>query len=546
MIGSGLSGSRRRSKTPYTTHGVYDGTVDERQIRQWWLRWPGALIAVWLGPSRKAVTDIDPRNGGDRHDLDGILSAKDFDTVAEWTPSGGEHYWYFCPDSAQLAKTSLAPGIDFLAGDCYCIIAPSTGYVSQPGYGPGEIPLRPLPEALRFALPTGARKGRPSRGTPATADWQARFCAILAALGVTVSPDEGDVLTTCCFHPDRAPSLHVDARRALFHCFAPGCPAHPGGGLRKLLDLAKTEHGLVLTTGTAAPAATLAPWEALDPTVAPCPICNAVSQIVGKGSTRQAGFVFRGHVFCHQPDCLDWQREQARRALGPLLTWEAIYQTVLPESDYRRWRDGLDRAGLRHHLALAQAGDMWLCLAAQHFTGAAVTTDLDAIYQAYRSAPQIPTSSGKLRRAPIRRPHTPDLSGKDRLAKVAAVVNQVAPVSEAAALGKALRVSVGARDGLRIDALWERAGLRLERGRASWDTEQQLDHLLEATATLKRERAATLAREANATIAGLRNPMHTRGETSSHASVYVSPGASTPNGTPNGTPGDARSLVRLE
>ncbi|KKL91680.1 hypothetical protein LCGC14_1892320, partial [marine sediment metagenome] len=39
----------RVDKTPYTTSGVLDATTDERQVREWWARWPGANVALDVG-----------------------------------------------------------------------------------------------------------------------------------------------------------------------------------------------------------------------------------------------------------------------------------------------------------------------------------------------------------------------------------------------------------------------------------------------------------------------------------------------------------------
>lgn len=45
-------------KTPYTTHGFKDAVTDPARIRQWWARWPDALIGVPTG-IKFVVVDAD-------------------------------------------------------------------------------------------------------------------------------------------------------------------------------------------------------------------------------------------------------------------------------------------------------------------------------------------------------------------------------------------------------------------------------------------------------------------------------------------------------
>jgi putative DNA primase/helicase len=50
---------RSAAKHPLTKHGLLDATLDERQIRSWWRRWPDANIGIALARSGLVAFDVD-------------------------------------------------------------------------------------------------------------------------------------------------------------------------------------------------------------------------------------------------------------------------------------------------------------------------------------------------------------------------------------------------------------------------------------------------------------------------------------------------------
>ena len=52
------------TKAPYTAHGFKDATLNLVQIREWFARWPDALVAVPTGAASKLlVVDVDVKIG---------------------------------------------------------------------------------------------------------------------------------------------------------------------------------------------------------------------------------------------------------------------------------------------------------------------------------------------------------------------------------------------------------------------------------------------------------------------------------------------------
>ncbi|MGE0145653.1 MAG: bifunctional DNA primase/polymerase [Planctomycetota bacterium] len=106
----------RADKTPHTAHGFRDATTDQRQIEEWWARWPDAQIGVATGEAGLLVVDLDldePRQRDglrafaqlvDEHGLD------DCGLVAS-TPRGGEHRFFAMPQPPIRSGTDVLRGI---------------------------------------------------------------------------------------------------------------------------------------------------------------------------------------------------------------------------------------------------------------------------------------------------------------------------------------------------------------------------------------------------------------------------------------------------
>ncbi len=115
-------------KHPRTKHGLYDASTDERQIREWWTRWPDANIGVPTGAiSGLLVLDIDPRNHGD-DSLAALLHQFGSlpPTLEALTGGGGRHIVFQYPATGgPISSGRLEDGIDVKADGGYIVVAPS-------------------------------------------------------------------------------------------------------------------------------------------------------------------------------------------------------------------------------------------------------------------------------------------------------------------------------------------------------------------------------------------------------------------------------------
>jgi hypothetical protein len=125
-------------KRPLTAHGFKDASTDPGMIREWWTRWPDALIGLPTG-AWCWVLDIDIKHGqpGAESLADLIRAHGQLpETRTAKTQSGGTHY-YFQPVEAIACSAGytkdgvphgVADGIDVRARGGYVIAPPSPGY----------------------------------------------------------------------------------------------------------------------------------------------------------------------------------------------------------------------------------------------------------------------------------------------------------------------------------------------------------------------------------------------------------------------------------
>ncbi len=142
-----------KQKIPLTKHGVLDATIDEKQIRAWWEKWPDANIAVACGEkSGIYVVDVDRSEKAD-----GIESLKEFpplpETIKQITPRGGFHA-FFRSNNAPNNRNSFRPGIDIRGDGYYVVVAPSLHlnggkYGWADSYAPWQIKSAEFPNFLR-------------------------------------------------------------------------------------------------------------------------------------------------------------------------------------------------------------------------------------------------------------------------------------------------------------------------------------------------------------------------------------------------------------
>jgi bifunctional DNA primase/polymerase-like protein len=172
-----------RTKGPLTENGFYDATTNAEQIREWWARWPDALIGFWPGPSDLAVLDVDVKHGkdgiGNFIRLDGCPILPPVPTVR--TPSDGYHFHFLMPEKTTVTTTVCDPadGLDWRGEGGYVILpSPGSGYrwehwnydnckpkLPGPGLLPKEVPPR-----TQSAKPVRPASGLSPYGTAALND----------------------------------------------------------------------------------------------------------------------------------------------------------------------------------------------------------------------------------------------------------------------------------------------------------------------------------------------------------------------------------------
>ena len=146
-----------RGKTPRIPGGFKGASTDPETVRQWWLRWPDANVAVATGGmSGIFVVDIDVGKGG-RESFTDLADAHGGapDTVRQLTGSGGEHLLFRHPaDCPRNTAGKLGAGIDTRGDGGYIIVPssihPDTGaaYSWVDGCEPWAIELADLPAWL--------------------------------------------------------------------------------------------------------------------------------------------------------------------------------------------------------------------------------------------------------------------------------------------------------------------------------------------------------------------------------------------------------------
>jgi Bifunctional DNA primase/polymerase, N-terminal len=157
-----------------------EATTDEKQIRDWWRRWPDAQIGIVTG-AQLDVLDIDCKGDG----------PTGFDTLADlgfplWfttptvhTQSGGCHAYFAAPavpirNTAGTQGRGIGVQLDW-RGVGGCVVAPSPGsrYRWDPILGP-DTPLAEVPAALLPRQPRASALGGPA---PVSPDGLTRYAA---------------------------------------------------------------------------------------------------------------------------------------------------------------------------------------------------------------------------------------------------------------------------------------------------------------------------------------------------------------------------------
>ncbi|UAK24361.1 phage/plasmid primase, P4 family [Sphingomonas nostoxanthinifaciens] len=133
-----------KAKAPYIGTGVKGATTDERQIREWWKKWPKAMIGFAVGDDGLFVVDFDPRHDAEtgeeftlealKDELELRVGAAVPASLAVRTPSSGVHVYLQQPNDGRQrlrnrvgTKKSrhLPQHVDVRAAGGYVILPPS-------------------------------------------------------------------------------------------------------------------------------------------------------------------------------------------------------------------------------------------------------------------------------------------------------------------------------------------------------------------------------------------------------------------------------------
>jgi len=153
-------------KKPFLSWKEFESRrATEEEIRQWWQKWPKAMVAVVTGEiSGLFVVDCDTAEG--YAEIQKLLPDS-LETPLSKTPRGGWHLFFRFPDSLKGhsgTKSALLPGVDIRGNGGYIIAAPSVngdgkGYAWAEGLSIEEVHPGQVPDALykkiSFSLCTG-------------------------------------------------------------------------------------------------------------------------------------------------------------------------------------------------------------------------------------------------------------------------------------------------------------------------------------------------------------------------------------------------------
>lgn len=143
----------RPDKKPYIPWVEFQKRrATDQEIRTWWGKWPGAMVAVVTGEiSGIFVIDCDTPEGFEA--IQRLLPDAIILPIAR-TPRGGWHLWFIFPVGSRITVgTGLVPGVDFRGEGGYIIAPPSVNgegksYSWMPGLSLDEVEATAVPESL--------------------------------------------------------------------------------------------------------------------------------------------------------------------------------------------------------------------------------------------------------------------------------------------------------------------------------------------------------------------------------------------------------------
>jgi hypothetical protein len=235
-------------------------SCDPAVIRQWWARWPDAVISIPTGKqSGVVVLDIDCKKGRNGFDTLGYQLDKGVlpDTPMSHTPSGGLHV-FFARTEVEIRNSAggkgLGLGLD-IRGDGGQVVLPSPngGYWWDPHCNFYTVALRPAPSWLGYRPPkeqraiTGEAAGKRGRFDPKAFLEEACRRIRTAPAGERHDTYRQETFKVACLVRDKL-LTEADARHDLEAAIMPM-------GARVDGDTARVEHyyNLALAEGLAAP-----------------------------------------------------------------------------------------------------------------------------------------------------------------------------------------------------------------------------------------------------------------------------------------------------
>lgn len=217
------------NKKPLTAHGFKDATCDETIIREWWTKWPLAMVGMPTGAaSGMFVVDLDVSKGKDGRKKYADLGLDELDTLACYTPSGGVHLYFAHQDGLGNSSGKIADGIDTRGDGGYVCVPPSqrADGKTYEWRSDGERQVKPVPAKIlellrrqpRDEFHPAVRTGGPSPYSLAALE---RECADLANAG---SGTRNHALNTAVFKLSQLEDLDdkLIADRAYGACIANG------------------------------------------------------------------------------------------------------------------------------------------------------------------------------------------------------------------------------------------------------------------------------------------------------------------------------------
>jgi len=140
---------RIKGKQPLLPQGFHKATTDEKQINEWWNRWPLANIGIPCGEKTFCVIDVDPKSGGN-DSLEALIQKHGPipETLTQITGSGGVHYCFQPDERIGNSASRIGQGIDTRGNDRgYIVVAPSMHELGkQYAWHDQDAPIVEVPE----------------------------------------------------------------------------------------------------------------------------------------------------------------------------------------------------------------------------------------------------------------------------------------------------------------------------------------------------------------------------------------------------------------